>query len=367
MLVSLKQTKTNRPHAGRAMFITAYFLVTLAIILATTSSLLANPDQKRENLIDRVLQQLYTEAYDSALANCQLISKLWPQDPTASILQLSIYQTQMRIYRVRIFEAKFDSLIARAVEMADRQAKKNKTAQMLFMQGSARGMQALHRAKQGKIAKALKDAVFALHYMKKALRKDRNFADPKLSLGLYQFWKSEKLSFGLGLRKNDRKQALRLIEDVWKRGRYLSMDAAFTLQNIYLHKGDYSKALEINAWLVERYPSHPSVLYHRALLFENLERPSEALPCWMALIDRIRSFQAQSDGYLAECYLHIAQIYESMNASANGEKIEHALEQAALYAERRDASIELESSFQKSGEIHAAIKRLDKKYSTIEL
>lgn len=372
MLVSLRQRKINRAYLDRVEFLRPGHLLTILVILASTVSCLpASPEDKREKLVDRVFHQLYTEAYDSVLTTCAEIGKLWPDDPMASILQMSVYQTQMRAYRVRIYEAQFDSVVAHAVELADHQARKNPTAEMLFMQGSAWGMQALHHFKQGKWSKGLKEAVLALHYMKKSLQKDQSFADPKLSLGLYNFWKGEKLNFGLGFGKRGSKQALKLIEDVWKRGRYLWIDAAFTLQNILLHADDYARALEINEWLLERFPGHPSVLYHRALLFEKLKRPTEALSSWLALIERIQSYPVQSNGYLAECYLHCAQIYEASESSdieaGSCEKMKNALKKAAFHAEHRDATMELESSFQKFDEIHDAIKKMQKRYANLIL
>jgi hypothetical protein len=189
------------------LFIT---VVALLILLAGTAVVLpqvaepktsntSEPEHQRERLVELVLQHLYTEEYDSALAACSHINQLWPDDPIAGILQSSIYQTQMRIYRVRIYEVEFDSLIESAMKLSDLQMRKNPTAEMLFMQGTIRGMQAFHRFKQGHWSKALKDAVFALHFMNRAFEKDATFADPKLSLGLYEFWKSQKLDFGFGI------------------------------------------------------------------------------------------------------------------------------------------------------------------------
>jgi tetratricopeptide (TPR) repeat protein len=345
------------------------FVTTMMVLAA--DCVMAKSERERERLVDLVLQQLYTEEYDSALTSCLNIQQLWPEDPTATLLQLSIYQTQMRNYRVRIFESEFDMLIKRAAKLAKKQVRKNPTAEFLFMQGSVRGMQAFHRFKQGNWSKGLKDIVVALQSMNKALRKDAAFADPKLALGLYKFWVSQKLDFGIGLQKNKRNDALRLIEDVWKHGRYLSIDAAFTLQNILLHKEEYDRALEINDWLKDRFPKHPSVLYHRALLLEKLERSSDALQCWADLISRIQSFQIQSSGYLAECFLHRAQICEAnLLVGYHGDQrkeIQNAVIRAASYAERRDASIELESSYQKFDEINDAIKKMQKKYSSLEI
>lgn len=334
--------------------------------LAVTSvlaagSVWAQSGAPREQLIECVLRQLHHEAYDSALTSCAAIRRRWPDDPTAAILQMNIYQAQMRNYRVRIHETEFDSLSETAVALAEQKLKKNPTAEMFFMHGSARGLQALYRFQQGEWSAALKDAAVALHSMNRALQKDPAFVDPSLTIGLYKYWKSQKLGFGIDLYAHERREAFVLIEQVWKQGRYSAVEAAITLQNILLYSREYQKALEVNDWLHDRYPAHPSVLYHRALLMERLQRPAKALAHWETLISRIRAFPIQSHTLLAECYLHCAQL-EPADASDNHapQKIATALQLAAWHAERRNKALELESIFQKFDDIAGEIKRMQK-------
>jgi tetratricopeptide (TPR) repeat protein len=341
-----------------------------AISVLTASSVFAQiPDANREQLVHRVLHQLHREAYDSALTACGVIRREWPDDPTADVLQTSIYQAQMRNYRVRLREAEFDSLIRNAVKLADKKIKEHPTAEMFFMQGSARGLQAMYRFHQGEWSAALRDAAVALHVMNRALQKDKSFVDPGLMIGLYKYWKSQKLGFGVDLYGHERREAFVIIEQVWKHGRYSSVEAALTLQNILLYSHETEKALEVNDWLHERYPSHPSVLYHGALLMERLERPTEALAFWEKLIQRINTSPWQSHTFLAECYLHCALLGEALRLAQasdhhSPQKISEALQLAAWHAERRNKALELESIFQKFDEVEAEIKRMQKELAT---
>ena len=338
----------------------------LTIQDAPADRVLANSDCIRSNMIEQALEQLYVEEYDSALVTCQRLQHVVPDDPIASLLQLNIYQAQMRAYRVRIFESKLDSLITQAIEQADRKAKNTQSAVMLFMQGSPRSILALHSFRQGEWAKAITALTHSLHYMKKSLMKDHSFVDPKLSLGFYKYYQYKMLNLGLGLRKSAYNEATSLILEVWEKGRYLSTDAGFALQNMYLHESDYSKALEVNDWLTERTPNHPSILYHRALLMQSLQRPQVALDCWLALIGRLQSYRMQSHGYLAECYLHVTQIYESMNAIVHRQEINQAIALARQHSALRNPELELESSFQKPDDIDKEIQKLCKKYCSAD-
>jgi len=341
----------------------------LAVAAALTASgVLAQTDNHREQLIDRALRQLHHEAYDSALTVCAMIRRRWPDDPTADVLQMSLYQTQMRNFRVRLHEAAFDSLSQNAVKLAEKKIKQHPTAEMFYMQGSARGLQALYRFQQGEWSAALRDAAVALHAMNRALQKDESFVDAGLTIGLYKYWKSQKLGFGVDLYAHERQEAFVIIAQVWKHGRYSSVEAALTLQNVLLYSRENHQALEVNDWLHERYPAHPSVLYHRALLMERLQRPVEALAQWEKLISRIRAAPWQSHTLLAECYLHCAQLGEALRlAGANGDhasqKISEALQLAAWHAARRQKALELESLFQKFDAVEAEIKKMQKAHA----
>lgn len=339
----------------------------LAAMSALTASRVftQTPDTHREELVQRVLQQLHHEAYDSALSACAMIRRQWPDDPTADVLQMSLYQTQMRNYRVRLYEAAFDSLSKSAVKLADKKIKEHPTAEMFFMQGSARGLQALYRFQQGEWSAALRDAAVALHAMNRALQKDESFVDASLTIGLYKYWKSQKLGFGVDLYAHEREEAFVIIEQVWKHGRYSSVEAALTLQNVLLYSHKDQKALEVNDWLRERYPTHPSVLYHRALLMERSQRPAEALALWEKLIQRLNASRWQSHTFLAECYLHCAQLGETLQLTHQSnnhspQKISEALQLAAWHAERRQKTLELESIFHQFDKVEAEIKEMQK-------
>lgn len=336
----------------------------LAVMATLTSnSVFTQPSEaQREQLVCHMLQQLHHEVYDSAFAACAWIRRHWPDDPTADVLQMNLYQTQMRNYRVRQREAEFDSLGKNAIHLAEKKIKEHPTAEMYFMQGSARGLHALYRFHQGDWSAALRDAAVALHSMNRALQKDENFVDPSLTIGLYKYWKSQKLGFGFDLYARDREEAFVLIERVWKQGRYSSVEAALTLQNVLLYNREHHRALEVNDWLHERFPTHPSVLYHRALLLERLQRPAEALALWEKLVRHLEASPWQSHTYLAECYLHCAQLLHSnpVNGSQTETKFSEALQRAVWHAERRNKAMELESIFQKFEDVEAEIKKLQK-------
>ncbi|MCI0695065.1 CDC27 family protein [candidate division KSB1 bacterium] len=336
--------------------------VAMFLFIPTVAAVAQN-HETRDGLLQSTLEQFHHERYDSALAGCAKLRGFWPEDPSGYVLAASIYQTRMRQYRVRLFEAQFDSFSAQAVKLAEQQVRRQATAEKLFMLGTARGNQAMHRFHRGEWGGALKDAVVALHAMKRARQSDPDFVDPSMALALYEYWKSRKLGLGLGLLGDKRQSAVQTLEEVRARGRYSSVDAAYSLQDIHLHDGEYQRALEINAWLHERFPEHPSVLYHRALLLEKLQRHQEAMAAWEALSGRLEASQLPSYGYLAECHLHRAKLYEITNDPTATGKIVAALKAAEANAGKHDKTVELEGPFESVEQIRRTIGQMLKKYS----
>ncbi|MGH7597009.1 MAG: tetratricopeptide repeat protein [bacterium] len=352
-------SQSTKKLSRRAAMVFAVFAVQVA----------AQTTEMRSQLLQRAFDRLHHEQYDSALADCAQLRQLYPDDPAGYLMAATIYQTMMRLYRVRIFETPFESMSRRAEELAEKQTRHHASAEGWFMLGSAKGNLALHRTHRGEWTGALRDAVLALHAMKRAMQLDPNFVDPGIALALYEYWKSKKLGMGLGLFAGNRKAAFALLEKVRAQGRYLARAAAFALQDLYMHEGEYQHALKINEELYAALPTHPSVLHHRAVILEKLQRPKEALAAWEQLAERLQAFQRPSHGFLAECQLHRAKLLEALQVSTTDEtatlKISSALNLAASHIQQCDKTFEMEGPVDNFAELKKAIDLMLSKYAVV--
>ena len=84
-----------------------------------------------------------------------------------------------------------------------------------FARGTARGYVAIHDYRCGHWFPALREGLRCLGDMKQAVALDPRFVDPLLPLALHDYWKSRKLSFGIGLHRGLRRPALARMETVW--------------------------------------------------------------------------------------------------------------------------------------------------------
>lgn len=324
-------------------------------------SLLASPvsgqtlTDEDEQLVQTIIEQLRRDAYDSALAAIDTLRLRRPEAPHSYFLAADAYQTMMRDYRVRLYETEFDSLIELTQQKARRIIKKHPTPQHYFILGASQGYVAVHQFYDGEWMRAIQGAVRAMQTMQAAASIDREFVDPLLGLSMYEFAKSKALGFGVDLFKSSRRQALAQLQVVQQHGQYVRANAAYSRQMIHYSQEEYAEALAINDMLFAKYPQNPSCLYHRALLLEAVGRYAEAREIWRRLLERIWAFDAQSNGYLAECHLHLAEIAWHLGEHQGAQT---KLEEAATFADNHQKKFELQGPYGDIDDIRDGIKAL---------
>jgi tetratricopeptide (TPR) repeat protein len=307
---------------------------------------------ERDALVRRALGELHEERFDEALASAERLRSLWPRHPAGSLMAANVHQTMMRDYRRRDREALFEAAIAEGERLAEDLVRERPDAEAHFARGTARAYRSLHLSRRGSWLPALRGALRAVGDMKTAHKLDPGFVDPLLALGLHDYWKAVKVP--LGLLGGSRRRAIERLQVVWSGGRYLSVEAAYALQTMHYREGDHASALRANDWLYARFPRNPVCLYHRALVLEALGRGPEALAAWDRLVEHLTANGSASQGFLAECRLHRAELLARSGARAAARQ---ALEAAAGHAARRSAALELEGPLEDFDAVQGRIRQ----------
>lgn len=267
---------------------------------------------ERDSLIQKTIESLQKEKYDSAFGFADLLINKFPNDASGYFLKADAYQTIMRDYRVRTYEVEFDSMITLAVEISKKATEQNPIAEKYFIYGVSEGYRCLHLFRTGKWVKAIGAAIRTSKMLRKALELNPEFVDPLLGLALYDYGKSKVELLGLSLFSDKTDRIIRDLKKVHKESRFLSINALFTLQLIYFEAGQFDKAREVNEKLLSLFPEHPVGQYYRALTLEERDSLQAAKQYWLNLLDKIENFNPSSNNYLAECNYHLAKIaYES--------------------------------------------------------
>ena len=309
----------------------------------------------RDDLVRQTLAELHEGRFEDALRTSARLRELYPEDPAGALGAANVYQTMMRDFRVRAFEREFRAMLAEALALSERKFERHPSPEAAFSRGTARVYKAVHRFTRGEWAGAFLDAVAGMRDMRRAAEQDATFVDPLLALAVHDYWKAERLGLGLGLFSGGRKLAVERLQVVRAQGRFLRVEATYALQTIHFKEGRLAPALALNDTLLARFPDNPVALYHRGLILEGLSRRGDALAVWDSLVARLHAFPHQSDGFLAECHLHRAQLLE---ASGRPSESRAALARSKEYVCRRDAARELEGPLVRAENVRNSVTGL---------
>jgi len=211
----------------------------------------------RDSLILRTIENIQREKYDTVFTLTESLQKKFPNDPSGYFLAADAYQTIMRDYRVRKYEAEFDSLINLSVDISKQSVEKNPIAEYYLIYGASEGYRCLHLFRSGKWLKAIGAAIQTLKMLRKAQELDPNFVDPLFGLALYDYGKSKVQLLGLGLFSDKTGQIIENLKKVYIQSDFLSTNALFSLQLIYFETGQIDKMREVNKKLLSLFPDHP--------------------------------------------------------------------------------------------------------------
>jgi tetratricopeptide (TPR) repeat protein len=317
----------------------------------------------RTALVRRSLDELHHERFEAALQAAQELRERFPADAAGALAEANVYQTMMRDYRVRDHEPEFLAALAEARRLAEVGVRARPDAESFFTRGTAQGYVAIHDSRCGRWLAALKHGLRCLGDMERAAALDPDFVDARLPSALHDYWKGRKLGFLFGGR---RAGAIARMERVWREGRYLTVEAAYSLSAVLQIEGQLERALAVNDWLHERFPENPVGLYHRARILEGLERRGQALETWQRLLARLSASGRVSHGFLAECHLRRARLLAAASASATlpDEPAATALALASEHARLRDPAREMDGPFEGFDAVRGAIARLEDSWTS---
>jgi tetratricopeptide (TPR) repeat protein len=293
----------------------------------------------RDALVRRCLDDLHSERFDAALAVADELKRGWPSSPAGYLAAANVHQTRMRDYRVRTHEGAFRADLRQALDRAEQEVRTRPSGTAFFARGTALAYQAAHRFSSGDHLRGVLDAIHGVKDARRAASMDPSFADPTLLVALFDFWKAEKLGLGVGLFGGGRRTVVARLERVRTDARFLSVEAAYALQTVHYLQGDDERALAVNRWLLERFPTNVVALYQGGMILDRLGRAAESLAAWEALESRLLQAETPSHGFLAECLLRKSLLLQRAGRTAAAAA---ALERARAHAGARVGEREME-------------------------
>lgn len=318
-------------------------------------------DSNLEALINCGICFTYSGQYKEAEKTYKKIINLYPKNPTGYYYLAALYQTIMRNYRVRDFEAQFEKFIDLAIEIAEKAMendKNNAVAHMYF--GNARGHRGVHKINQQKILRGFVDGLKGASSLKKSIKLDPTLYDAYYGAGIYNYWRSAKSKtfWFLPFIGDNCQRGIDEIKLSIQKGKHSEIEGKFALVTIYYNEKNYDKACQLNQQLYQLFPDNPAVMYMKGLIEEEQGKWQEAQQTFQQLLSHLLASEYKSLGYQAECHYRTACC---LSKQGQFKKAIRECEIALILVEQRDASKELEDALSSIEDILKEARKLHEK------
>lgn len=351
-----------------------FMLMSLLVVLEASDLFLvtkpvgaqeAEPDNTLNQMVQVALTNHHNSRFDLAIDQAITICRAYPDNVEGPFCLLTTYQTIMRNYRVRNYEAQYDSLLDRAIELAKQAIKKNKKDGIsYFYLGCLYGSRSIFHAQRRKWLPALRDGSKVLNNFNRALLYNPDFYDSYYGIGLYKYWfsaKMKKLRF-LPFGKDERFEGLAKIKIAMAKGHLLNVNARHALSTAYFNEGNFEQSKVYNDQLYLTYPTNPTVLYRRGKIYQEMEDWGKAVFAFQKLMHLLKGTEYKSVSYQVECLFRQAESHYELG---NYFETQRLCREATTLEKQCNFSNEIDGPLSKFSDIKKKLHKLDDKVQSI--
>lgn len=243
----------------------------------------------------RELQRcVFNEHWNSADSLIRLRSAARPGDPLAPLAEAARLQAEMFAREDRFAEKRMHTLLDSAETLLNRRltiaAHAADSARILYFLGVCQTHTALWESKWGSLFSAVKQGFNARDNFTAGLALDSSFAELKLGLGAYQYWKSAKgggLLRSVGLIADQRRDGVALVRAAVAEATISADAARSALLWILLDQEAYTEAAELARGLCAAYPDGAAFLWPLAKCYQESGDDQLALKTYLTLRARL--------------------------------------------------------------------------------
>lgn len=297
----------------------------MALLLLALSSRAAYLDPGRTAVINRAIELTIRERYPAALSLVDSLIRAEPARPEGWFFRaaiLSMRMTDEESFRfANAMQADLDSAEVRVTRL---QRGGREGPDLRFCQAGIHSYRAYHASRREQWLKALSHGLKGVRELEQVQERWPGFADARLGLGNYYFWRTVKLKGWLPLVPDERAEGIRLVESARHEGEYHSWVAASNLAWMYLEDGRPSQALALCREALARFPDSRLFLFPLGDALIDLQRWPEARDTWLAVLGRLEGTHPDSGVNRTICHGKLARI-----ARETGNRAE-AMRQARL-------------------------------------
>lgn len=346
------------------LFSTPAFSQTLEGVPSVASDAIGARDPIFHEPVSRGIHLVFNGQVEESLVIFDRLLKEYPDHPAPHFFKAAAYQVWMSHYRLSKFQNEFEENVKSAISKGEALLKTDSDPWVHFYVGGAYGYQAFNRFRKHEWVGAYLDSKKGVKHLEETLALDQNVYDVYLAFGTYHYWRTAKSNFLRFIAfwiPDKRELGLRQLEFSVDHGQYSPFEASYALIAAYFDYGKYENAYALLNRTIEK-KTQPSFsdLYLKARLFIKFERLQEAENLLVDLLQRLETSKYPSVGYQVECKYWIAYILRSQEKTTEARTIS---EQALAQSEKRNADLEVESSFENFEDIKDNLKTLVRELS----
>jgi tetratricopeptide (TPR) repeat protein len=253
--------------------------------------------------------------YDRADSVFNVVAHRYPEHPIGYLYQAAVMQAYTMDFDVPIEQEKFDSLLMRGENAAE----KFSLPWSEYFLGTADGYDAYERVESGDWFGGVRKGMSSASQFEEIIGKDSSFYDAYVGIGTYYYWRSRKTEFlqWLPFVKDDRALGITMLIVGAERSEYNRFAAMSALISIYLDAEEYKQAEEWSRRGLNSYPENRIFLWGLATSLDRQNRFAEAASAYANLLENIVRGHAPHPYNEIVCRLNLVKSKIALNDTTN--------------------------------------------------
>lgn len=256
-------------HLAHYKILIAFFCMSLTVFPQTY------PDPNVHKLISKGLYQTFNQQYNDAMETFRTLDRKYPELPFGKVFLGGTYVQKALDLGNPLDVPTVRYLYSEAIKIANKRYNSdNRGIWDIYAKGLVEGYNAYFLFLQGQWLSGISNGLKALGYFEDCLERDSSFYDSYLALGVYKYWRSEKMDFlsWVPFFPNEQEEGIRNLQYALKNNSYHSYYAADNLFWIYLKRKELTKAKTIVDMMLEKNPESRHFLWILARYYEEVDR-----------------------------------------------------------------------------------------------
>ena len=289
------------------------FYFTLAFLLSLSSILYCQkyPDKNVDSLLDRGINFIINQKYESAGKNFEQLNNSYPNLPFGKI-----YLAAAEIAKSYDYDQRFnDDLITKYLKSAMNQADSllddnDQNVWNIYFAALSKGYYAYYQALNRNWLSAISNGFDAVKDFQKCLNKDSLFYDAYTAIGNFEYWKSRKAGW-LPFVSDNSSEGIKYIMKAVNNQGYNNYLAVHSLQWIYIDQKKYNDVIKLSTPVLEKYPESRFFKWALARAYEEIDR-KEAVKLYYEILNSYSTINELSKFHEILLKHLIAQQYAQM-------------------------------------------------------